>query len=112
MRHLGIEERFILEMIASEWGVLGERIIVDLDKFELTERIDTGVGFLSTISSPIDIFHDAPEWSISKTFEMRGIGQILAFDLFIQSDNHADIEGVALTGVWPNPFRPGELKED
>ncbi len=112
MIELGPEEVFILTEMAREMGELGQEIISMIKDFYLVQREDTGCGFLSSVVAPEHVSREIVPSTRSKNYEYLNTGNLLSFDVSFLGGSRIDIEGVALFGDWPKPFRSSDLSED
>jgi hypothetical protein len=104
------EEQFAIRTLFSSSNALMSLIENQLQFSKVLERADTVVGFMTTVSLPMDIpisLRIARDWN----FRHATLAHGGSFMSFFTADGLLELEGVVFDGIWPKPFRESEFAE-
>jgi hypothetical protein len=104
------EEQFAIRKLFSSSHALASAVENKLQFAKVLERVDTVVGFMTTVSLPLDIpasLRIARDWN----FHHAALAHGGSFMCFFAADGLLGLEGVVFDGVWPKPFRESDFVE-
>jgi hypothetical protein len=101
------EEQFTIRLLFSSSHALASLVEDKLRFATVLERIDTVVGFMTTVSFPMDIpIHCGSRETGTHHTALTHGG---SFMCFFTEDGLLELEGVVFDGVWPKPFRESDF---
>lgn len=105
------EERFALEKIFHGNSDFDRAIVEQLHLAEVVERDMTGVGFFTTVRSPVHLPENPVRLQWDWSFEHSELRQGGSFMAAYEEPDIIELEAVSFDGDWPLVFNRNAFSE-